>query len=47
MEVNQIFGSDALGLIFPLAIPKIRSWIFSCEAIPIFKVFILTIASEI
>jgi addiction module HigA family antidote len=39
--VNQIFGSDSLGLYSPLAIANIRSRISSCEAIPTLKIFIL------
>ena len=41
IEVNQILGSDGLGLNSPLAIANIRSRIFSCGVIPTLIIFIL------
>ena len=38
-EVNQIFGSPALGFSSPLAIYSVRALMSSYEAIPTFSVF--------
>jgi hypothetical protein len=41
MEVNQILGSEALGLSSPLEIARTRSRMFSWGAMPILMTFML------